>query len=148
MKAAFVIGRVLFGGFFLYHGIEHFRQRKMHSDYVKSKNLPAADAGVIVTGLMLLAGGASIILGLKPRFGTLAVAVFLGASAPLMHDFWRQQDPQQRMEQLIQFEKNFALLGAALALMSMEQPWPVSAPLAHQPSGPERVLEFVRKLAA
>jgi len=28
MKAPFLIGRILFGGFFLYSGINHLRQRK------------------------------------------------------------------------------------------------------------------------
>jgi putative oxidoreductase len=147
MRAVFFIGRAVFGGFFLYHGIQHFRQRKMHTDYVRSKNLPAAETGVIITGLMLLAGGTSIILGLKPKLGTLAVAAFLAGASPLVHNFWRQQDPNQRANEQYQFEKNLALLGATLALMGMNEPWPVSARI-HQRSRPQRMLEIVRNLAA
>ncbi|HEY7392279.1 MAG TPA: DoxX family protein [Bryobacteraceae bacterium] len=148
MKAVFLIGRIVFGGFFLYHGIEHFRQRRQFTDYARSKNVPSADAGVIVSGLMLLAGGASIILGLKPKLGALAIAAFLGGASPLMHDFWRQEDPNQRMSEMYQFEKNLALLGATLALMGMKEPWPVSASRVQHAGRPQRVLEFARKLAA
>jgi putative oxidoreductase len=148
MKAVFLIGRIVFGGFFLYHGIEHFRQRRLHTEYARLKKVPSADAGVILTGLMLLAGGASIILGLKPKLGALAIAAFLGGTSPLMHDFWRQQDPNQRMSEMYQFEKNLALLGATLALMGMKEPWPVSATSVQHPRGTQRVLEFARKLAA
>jgi putative oxidoreductase len=148
MKAVFLIGRIVFGGFFLYGGIEHFRRRRQYSEYARSKKVPSADASVILAGLMLLAGGASIILGLKPKLGALAIAAFLGGTSPLMHDFWRQQDPNQRMNEMYQFEKNLALLGATLALMGMKEPWPVSATRVQHPRGPQRVLEFARKLAA
>jgi putative oxidoreductase len=148
MKAVFLIGRIVFGGFFLYHGIEHFRERKKYTNYARAKNVPSPDAAVITSGLMALAGGASIILGLKPKLGTLAIAAFLAGVSPQMHDFWRQQDPNQRANEQYQFEKNLALLGAALALMGMNEPWPVSAFRADQPSAPERVLQIVRKLAA
>jgi putative oxidoreductase len=148
MKAVFLIGRIVFGGFFLYSGIEHFRQRRRYRDYARSKKVPSPDAGVILSGLMLLAGGASIILGLKPKMGAIAIAAFLGATSPVMHDFWRQQDPNQRANEMYQFEKNLALLGATLALMGMKEPWPVSATSVQHPHGPQRVLEFARKLAA
>jgi putative oxidoreductase len=148
MKAVFLIGRIVFGGFFLFGGIEHFRQRRQYTDYARLKKVPSAEAGVILTGLMLLAGGTSIILGLKPKLGALAIAAFLGGTSPLMHDFWRQQDPNQRMNEMYQFEKNLALLGATLALMGMKEPWPVSATVVHHARGPQRVWEFARKLAA
>jgi putative oxidoreductase len=34
-----------------------------------------------------------------------------------MHDFWKVEDPQRRQAEMINFSKNMALLGAALALM-------------------------------
>jgi putative oxidoreductase len=43
----------------------------------------------------------------------------------MMHDFWTAQDPQQRQNDMIQFSKNLALLGAALALIGVED-WPAS----------------------
>jgi putative oxidoreductase len=147
MKAAFLIGRILFGGFFLYSGINHFRKRRMLADYIRSKAVPAPDAAVVLSGLMLAAGGTSIILGLKPRYGALAVTAFLAGASPLMHDFWRQQDPNQRVSEFINFSKNLALLGGALALMGIDRDWPVSAS-KREPKVAERVLEIVRKLAA
>jgi hypothetical protein len=43
--------------------------------------------------------------------------------------FWDLEDPGQRMNEMINFSKNVALLGAALALMSLEEPWPTSVPV-------------------
>ena len=49
-----------------------------------------------------------------------------------MHDFWRIEDPQQRMHETINFTKNLALLGGALALLGVDEPWPVSVPISQK----------------
>lgn len=134
MKIPFLLGRILFGGFFLYNGINHFKQRKSLAQYAKGKNVPLADIAVPATGAALLVGGSSILLGIKPKLGALAIIGFLASVSPTMHDFWKQQDPGQRMNDMINFSKNMALLGAAVALMAVEEPWPASVPLA-QPEG-------------
>jgi putative oxidoreductase len=125
MKAVFLLGRLMFGGFFLYNGINHFKQQQALSQYAGAKNVPNPDLAVIASGIALAAGGSSIILGLKPRIGTLAIIAFLGTVSPLIHDFWSAADPQQRQNDMIQFSKNMALLGAALALIGVEE-WPAS----------------------
>ena len=37
MKAAFLIGRLVFGGFFLYNGINHLKQRKQLGQYAETE---------------------------------------------------------------------------------------------------------------
>jgi len=143
MKAAFLIGRMIFGGFFLYNGINHIRQRKSMAQYASAKNVPQAEVAVVTTGVAMLIGGASILLGIKPKLGTLAIIGFLGGVSPIMHDFWRQEDPNQRMNEMINFTKNMAMLGAALALMGVEEPWPVSVPVA-QPDTFDKVRKVAR----
>lgn len=147
MKAAFLIGRVLFGGFFLYNGINHFRNREMLSQYAGAKKVPNPEIAVPATGALLLFGGASLLLGIKPKYGAAAILAFLLGVSPMMHDFWRAEDPNQRMNDQINFFKNLALLGAALALMSVREPWPVSVPVA-QPKLLDRVRNVARDLVA
>jgi hypothetical protein len=38
---------------------------------------------------------------------------------PILHDFWNHDDPEQRQQELQQFLKNTALLGAALAFLRL-----------------------------
>lgn len=130
MKAPFLIGRIIFGGFFIYSGIHHFTSHKMMRDYSAAKNVPMPDVAVAVTGTALVVGGASIIAGVKPKIGTLAVMGFLAGVSPVMHDFWRKENPQERMAEMINFTKNMALLGAATALLGVEEPWAASVPVA------------------
>jgi putative oxidoreductase len=125
MKAAFLLGRVIFGGFFLYNGINHLKQQQALAQYAGSKQVSNPELAVIVSGIALLVGGGSVILGLKPRIGTLAIIAFLSTVSPVMHDFWSAQDPQQRQNDMTHFSKNMALLGAALALIGMKE-WPAS----------------------
>ena len=113
----------------------------------KSKNVPMPDLAVDLTGAAMVAGGASILLGVKPRLGTAAIAGFLAGVSPIMHNFWKDEEPEQRMNNMVNFTKNMALLGGAVALMGVEEPWPVSAPV-EKPSRMKRVLRFARNKVA
>ena len=126
MKIPFLLGRLAFGGFFLYNGINHFQHYKQMAQYAGSKGVPKPEAAVLGTGALLTLGGASVLLGAKPKLGTLAILAFLVGVSPKMHDFWNEQDPMQKQNSMIHFMKNMALLGGALAMMGVEEPWPVS----------------------
>jgi putative oxidoreductase len=146
MKVPFLIGRLAFGGFFLYNGLNHLLKREQVTPYVASKKVPMPGAAVTVSGIALILGGASILLGVKPKIGAAGLAAFLASITPIMHDYWNAPSEQQ-MGEMVHFTKNLGLLGAALALMGMEEPWPVSVPV-DQPSRLERVARFTKQLAA
>jgi putative oxidoreductase len=122
MKASYLFGRMIFGGYFLYAGIHHFQETEAMAQYTASKGFPAPKLAVKATGIALIAGGASVLLGLKKEWGAAAIASFLAGVSPLMHDFWKQADPEQRQNEMVNFSKNMALLGASLAFMGMEKP--------------------------
>jgi hypothetical protein len=42
-----------------------------------------------------------------------------------MHNFWKDEDPQMKMADRINFMKNMALLGALLMLLAIPLPWPL-----------------------
>jgi putative oxidoreductase len=147
MKALFLLGRIAFGGFFLYGGINHFRKAGEMAPYVGSKHVPMPELAVYATGLALLGGGSSVLLGIKPKFGIAAIITFLAGVSPIMHDFWNRDDPNQQQAEMINFTKNMALLGAALALLGTEEPWPASVPVP-RPTSAQRVRKAIHALAA
>jgi uncharacterized membrane protein YphA (DoxX/SURF4 family) len=126
MRALHVLGRAIFGGYFVYNGINHLQNTPAMSQYAAAKGVPAAEQAVQATGVMLVAGGLSIIAGLKPKQGLATIVAFLLPVSLQMHRFWEEQDPQKRQVEMINFLKNMALAGAALTLMHQEQPWPAS----------------------
>ncbi len=120
MNALFLIGRGVFGGFFLYSGINHFINRKKLREHAVSKGILVADAAVCISGAVLAAGGFSVAFGVKPKFGALGIAGFLGVVSPTIHGFWAIPDPEQKEAEMVNFNKNMALLGASLTLAARE----------------------------
>jgi len=147
MKTPFLIGRLLFGGFFLYNGINHLRNRRQMAPYAESKGVPKPDVAVTLSAVPLIVGGASLLLGVKPKFGAAAIIGFLAGVSPIMHDFWRNEDPNERQANMINFMKNAALAGGALALMGVEEPWEASVPVA-QPGIGKKLRNIARQIAA
>ena len=78
---------------------------------------------MITTGVMLVVGGASVLLGILPIVGLTVLIVFLLSTLVTMHDFWNLKDPQQRAGEQVNFLKNVALIGASLALMYGASGW-------------------------
>jgi uncharacterized membrane protein YphA (DoxX/SURF4 family) len=129
MKLPFTLGRAIFGGFFLYNGITHFLRYKTYAQYAASKKVPLPETAVLATGALLTAGGVSVLLGIRPKWGAASIIAFLAGVTPVMHDFWNDESPEARQANTINFTKNAALLGGALALAAVEEPWPLSIPL-------------------
>jgi uncharacterized membrane protein YphA (DoxX/SURF4 family) len=132
MKLPFTLARLLFGGFFLYNGINHLLRYEMLAQYAASKQVPLPKIAVLGTGALLTAGGTSVLLGIRPKWGASAIIAFLAGVSPVMHDFWNDQSPEARQANEINFMKNAALLGGALALAAIEKPWPLSVPIVRK----------------
>ena len=125
-RALFVLGRAVFGGYFVYNGLNHFLNHQQMSGYAASKGVAAPDVAVPATGTMLLAGGMSVLLGYRPRLGLLALIAFLIPTSLQMHGFWDVESPEQQMTEMVNFLKNMALVGAAMTMMEFPDRWPVS----------------------
>jgi putative oxidoreductase len=130
MRALFLVGRAVFGGFFVFNGLNHLLRLRGMTQYASAKGVPAAQQAVRATGLMLIAGGLSVIAGIKPRQGLAMLIGFLMPVSLQMHRFWDEKDPEAHQREMMNFLKNMALVGAALALMDIPEPWPVSVDAA------------------
>jgi len=130
MRGLFVLGRAIFGGFFIFHGINHLQHSSEMAQYAASKGVRGAQPAVQATGLMLLTGGLSVAAGFKPRQGLATLISFLVPVSLQMHRFWEEEDEQKRQVEMTNFMKNMALVGAALSLMEIREPWPASVDAA------------------
>lgn len=126
MQYLFLAGRVLYGGFFLLAGIHHFRHVNMMAPYAGAKGIPAPRLGVLGSGVVLILGGLSVLLGICPTWGALLLTIFLVPTSFLMHNYWADTDPSMRQMNATNFRKNIALLGAAWMILLIPQPWPLS----------------------
>jgi uncharacterized membrane protein YphA (DoxX/SURF4 family) len=119
MNAIVLIGRILFGGFFLMSGINHFTKLEAMTGYAKYKKLPAAKLGVLISGLMLVIGGIYIVLGYYADLGALLLAILLVLAAVIFHNFWKETDATAKQTEMMAFMKDIALAGGALVIFAM-----------------------------
>src|SRR3989344_9198000 len=115
----FLIGRIIFGGYFLLNGVNHMKNHKAITLYAASKRTPVPGLAVFVSGLLILLGGVGIIFWMYPKISLILISVFLFFVTLQMHRFWESADQERRMTEKINFLKNFALFGAALIMFSV-----------------------------
>lgn len=119
MDIVLIVGRILFALIFINSGFAHFAQRESMTGYAQFKKVPAAKLAVPLTGLMILLGGISIVLGFWMDLGALLLAIFLIFSAFMMHNFWTMDDATQKMNETVAFFKNLSMAGAALIILAV-----------------------------
>ena len=119
----FILGRLVVGGFYLYAGIDNLLNLDGKIGYAAYQGVPLPMLSIILASSLLLIGGMSILSGYRPTIGVATVILFLVPVNLLMHDFWSVADPQMRMIEMRAFQGNVALIGSALLLLGVPQPW-------------------------
>jgi len=123
MEYFFLLSRILFGGFFLWSGWSHFSKREMMAQYAASKGVPSPNVAVCGTGIFILLAGLGIITGIYVVWAVWGLVIFLTLVTVKMHAFWKIEDQNARMADMVNFSKNIALLGASLSYLFVPQPW-------------------------
>ncbi len=126
MDYIFLISRILFGGYFVVSGWSHLRHSGAMAGYAASKKVASPKAMVIISGLMVFLGGLGILLGYHVGISVLLIVLFLIPVTFIMHNYWAETDPAAKMANKVNFMKNMALIGGALAFLFVAMPWPLS----------------------
>ena len=124
MKIAFFIGRLIVGAYYIYNGLNHFIKLGQMTEYAKFKGVPMPQFAVIGAGVLLLIGGLTILLGKFPEIWVAALVLFFVPVTFMMHNFWTVGEAMKAAE-MVNFLKNFALLGSALMFLAIQKPWPL-----------------------
>ena len=110
---------MLFGALWIGAGFGHFKSLEAMTGYAKYKKLPAAKLGVIGSGLTFLVGGILIVLGTWIDLAALLIAVTVILAAIIFHQYWKETDANTKMQEMMAFNKDMALGGAALILFAL-----------------------------
>jgi putative oxidoreductase len=94
------------------------------------QGVPLAGVLVPLSGVLALAGGLSVAIGYKTRWGAWALVAFLVPVTLWMHAYWRLTNPDTVLVEQVLFLKNLSMLGAAL-LISQFGAGPVSIDKPH-----------------
>ena len=113
-------GRILIAIFFgAVAGVGHLKKSRMYEESAKSAGFPIPAIAGWPTGLWLLAGSVSIVLGIWPDVGALMFAAFLVPAALFLHAYWKIDDPAPRRTQRGSFFRNVMMLGSSLVMFGM-----------------------------
>jgi putative oxidoreductase len=113
------IGRILFVSLLFASAYGHLSATEQMAEYTKSKGVPFPRQMTLISGLVLLIAGLSILFGVWADLGALLLFVFLIPTAVLMHAFWKERDAGARQVEMINFMKDVALAGASLMLFAL-----------------------------
>jgi putative oxidoreductase len=130
MKFFFPLGRALFAFNFILALRYHFTHGAVQA--ATEQGVPLAVVLVPLSGVLALAGGISVAIGYKTRWGAWALVAFLVPVTMWMHAYWRLSDPHTVFVEQVLFLKNLSMLGAAL-LISQFGAGPVSIDQSHMP---------------
>jgi len=115
-KYIFLAGRIIYALPLLIMGSNHFLKMEALVSYATLKGLPMPRASVLISGLIIVLGAVSVLVGLRGKIGAWLIAIFLVGSAFTMHQFWNVPDPVAAQSELANFLKNIIMAGAALMI--------------------------------
>ena len=118
MEVVMLVGRILFAFMFVMSGINHLTKAEAMAGYAAYKKVPAPKLANLLSGVLMILGGLSVILGVYTDLGALVLAVLLIVMALKMHDFWNAQGEAKQPE-MIGFMKNISMAGGALFLFAV-----------------------------
>lgn len=113
-----LVGRVVFAFFFVMAGYRHIVGGTQMTDYARSVKFPVPALAPWPAGLVLLAGGLSVGIGVWPDIGALLLIAFLVPAAVWFHPFWKMPAEDQQMQSQL-FFRNVTLIGACIALFAV-----------------------------
>jgi uncharacterized membrane protein YphA (DoxX/SURF4 family) len=78
--------------------------------------IPRPEEAVRLNGAAMVAGGFALVADVQPRAAALGLIGSMVPTTLAGHSFWKEEDPQARKANRIQFLKNLGLMGGLLAV--------------------------------
>ena len=126
MAQAFLVGRVLLGGYYLFSAYTTSLTSAGWRMGRRCMGCPRPRLAVVGAGMLLAVAGVTLLLGVFPRLGIGALVLFFVPVTVMMHPFWADTTAATRQANIINFTKNVGLLGSSLMFLAIPRPWPYS----------------------
>jgi putative oxidoreductase len=106
-------GRVLVSVIFVLSGLTKIVDWNSNAQYMASAGLPLIPLLLIAASITEVAGGLSVLLGWKARWGALLLFLYLIPVTLIFHNFWDYSGIEMQT-QLVNFLKNLSIMGGLL----------------------------------
>ena len=111
-------GRILLAYIFVLSGYAKITGFAGTAGYMAKYGMPMIEFFLVCAIVLELVGSLMLLVGWKARWGALALIVFVVPTTLIFHAYWAVP-PEQAYGQMIQFQKNLAILGGLLYVLFM-----------------------------
>jgi uncharacterized membrane protein YphA (DoxX/SURF4 family) len=113
-----LIARVLFVANFVEASIGHLGATTSVAAYAKAKGVPAPTFSVLASGVLMVVGSVSVVLGAWGDVGALFLAAAVLPIPVYMHAYWSEEG-EAHANEMAHFYKTVSVLGGAVALFAL-----------------------------
>jgi putative oxidoreductase len=110
-----LLGRILISAIFILGGANFFASFHSMEGLVRGAGIPLPAFSTACAAVLEFFGGLAILAGFRTRLAAWLLFLFLIPTTLLFHNFWAVQGAQ-RIDQLVNFQKNLAIMGGLLVL--------------------------------
>ena len=112
-----VIGRFLIASIFLVSGIAKLTDTPGTVAHMVAMGIPYPDTLAVVAGVAEVLGAIAIAFGFLTRVASVGLILFMIPTTLIFHAFWNAEGAE-RMQQMVNFMKNLAIIGGLAVLMA------------------------------
>ena len=101
---------LVLGLFFVLNGLNHLVNTHVYRKYATKRGLIHPTFMVRISAVVLILGGASLVIRQWMEWGLAGLALFLILASVMVHRFWGEQDRDSRLSEGMHLAKNILIL--------------------------------------
>ncbi len=117
-----ITGRALLGLYFIVPGLTKTFQFSATSTYMSEHGVPVAPALLVLTIILQVGGGISLLIGYRTQMAAFLLACLTLLINVFMHDFWNIYQGSDQAHETQNFIKNLAIMAGLLFVAGTREP--------------------------
>ncbi|MEM7099138.1 MAG: DoxX family protein [Pseudomonadota bacterium] len=113
-RAVFLVGRSLLALYFLVFGVQKIFAWDQMSGYMASHDVPLIPVLLVLTILIQVGAGASLLVGYRTQLSAFLLAGLTLMISLFMHDFWNMEESVQQGHETQNFVKNMGIMAGLM----------------------------------
>jgi putative oxidoreductase len=112
-----LLGRVALGAIFVKSGFQKLFALSAFAASLANRGIPQSSLWAVIGATVEFVGGILIVTGLRTRYATLLMILFVIVATGISHRFWEYADAARRTQES-QFFKNLSMIGGFVLLLA------------------------------
>jgi putative oxidoreductase len=110
-----LLGRLALGAIFVKSGLQKLMALSAFAASLAGRGVPQSEMWAVIGASVEVIGGILVVTGLKTRFASLLMILFVIVATGISHRYWEFAEAARRLQES-QFFKNLSIIGGFLLL--------------------------------